>query len=299
MRGRWLEKLWILAGISLAIHLGTAAVMRLLVPPPQYPISALQSSTLQPLVAVSPQPEFESAIIPPADTQFGETEASGDSIATLDLPDRSTSPDPRDFEQAWTSRRPSLPAQTQSGQSSKKAGALVPSGMSTELPAMSPKLVGKGGAALAKPPIQLPEVPATGDGNVAEGSEGDSQERAAQARSADGEPAPSGQSDLDPFANAEGISLVGGTKARKGRELRFARPRVDLAFRAAFTRLSDGRMFVAFRITTDARGNPRDVEILRSSGSADIDESLRLAVYSSWFGGKMPDTFDFVIGLYE
>ena len=276
-------------------------VIELLVPPPRYAVASLRPTTGQPLIVVSPPEEIPTPVEPKPDPQFGEKDGEGESISTLDLPEPAQSPKPHEFEQAWTSRLPSVSTLAQEEQSAKKSTALVPSGLSTDLPAMSPRTIGKGDSKVEAIESDRPVDEKASDGKTTDGMQDDREGDAkpAQPTAAETDPAPRGESDLDQFADAEGISLLGGTKARKGRELKFARPRVDLAFRAAFTRLSDGKMFVAFRITTDEKGSPRNVEILHSSGSEDIDDSLRLAVYSSWFGGKMPDTFDFVIGLYD
>ncbi len=111
------------------------------------------------------------------------------------------------------------------------------------------------------------------------------------------EPAPVAPSDSDAFSKIDRVdSQFGSVKSRDGRELRLVRPRVDLAFRADATTIGR-KIDVVLDITTDATGRPRDVRIVKTSGSEVIDDAVRLAMYDSWFGGKMPDRFSFVIGI--
>ncbi len=293
---RWLERIWILAVVSLAIHLGFITVMKLLVPAPRYVIAdATTKPSIAPLIV--PMPEFPKPIEREDPNVFGEKVGEGESVASLDLPNKMQSEKPDDFEQAWLSQKPSLPTPPQTEQSSKKSSTLVPSGLQTELPAMSKEKIGKGASAVEAKPEDRPTDEQASDGEATNGTDGEDQKAAEKANATPSEPdpAPQGETDADPFAEAEGISLVGGVKARKGREIKFSRPRVDLAFRAEFTRLVNRKMRVGFRIKTDEEGWPRNVEIVQSSGSADIDESLRMALFDSWFGGKMPDEFPFVI----
>ncbi len=295
---RWLQKLPVLAAFSLIVHLAVVTVTKLLVPPPWYPpVSALATE----MIPLTPLRDPPKPVVPESELHFGEKEGEGRSINSLDLPDQARSERVYDVAQAWTTRKPAVATESQPEQQSKQAAALVPSGMATELPAMSKQAIGKGESqTTVAPPDDRPREKTASDGKSKEGTTGEDQlQKKAAAESGEVDPAPQGMSDSDQFAEAEGVSLVGGMKARKGRELRFARPRVDLAFRSAYTRVVNEGSFVAFRITTDDKGHARNVILLHSSGSSDIDDSLRLAVYESWFGGKTPDTFVFVIDLHR
>lgn len=300
---RWLEKPWLLACLALAIHLSVVAAMKLFVPRPVYAFgwhqsapaaTALTVPVVEPLKPADPPPEMEL-------DRFGEKTREGDSVASLDLPGQMQSETPHDFEQAWLRQQPVLATPSQPQESSKKSSALVPSGIQEELPVMNPKQIEKGNSPTPTPPENRPRENEARDGRATQGENGDDQKTNTEPETSKGEinPAPQGVSDVDPFAKVEGVSLVGGVKARQGREIKFTRPRVDLAFRAEFTRLAKRRMEVMFRITTDSSGRPRNVEILKSSGSEQIDESLRLALFDSWFGGKMPDEFPFAVRFYD
>ena len=282
------------------LHLSVITILRVLVPPPKYAEAAevMYAESLPPIV---PQREPPEPVVEDPNTPFGERAGEGKAINSVELPDTSRSEKPIEQEQAWSSRQPVVSAQNQQEQSSKKSAALVPSGLQSDLPAMSREKIGKGESKVEVAPQDRPTDERASDGSTNEGKQGEEQRNAEKAKSAPDaiDPAPQGPSDADAFAEAEGVSLIGNVKARKGRELKIARPRIDLAFRAAFTRLADRQMRLVFRITTDETGNPRNVEILKSTGSTDIDEAVRLAMYDSWFGGKMPDTFPFVIAFYD
>jgi hypothetical protein len=297
---RWLESPLFLMSLALAIHLCVLGAVKLFVPPLVYYGKSDPTALPAPLILPLPEPPNPAESVPERDL-FGEKIGEGDSVASIDLPDQSQSETPHDFEQAWLRQKPVVEAQMSPQQSSEKSAALVPSGLQTELPAMSPRQVAKGQSTVEAPIEKRPTDDKASDGTASDGERGDDQKTYDQPRAnaAEPNPAPQGQSDVDPFAKAEGISLVGGVKARQGREIKFSRPRVDLAFRAEFTRLAKRRMEALFRITTDASGRPRNIEILRSSGSEQIDESLRLALFDSWFGGKMPDEFPFAIRFYD
>jgi TonB family protein len=60
---------------------------------------------------------------------------------------------------------------------------------------------------------------------------------------------------------------------------------------------------ITLRVSTDAAGKVTGVEVLRSSGSNEIDQPCRVAMYEWWFepkkdslGNPVPDTFNFTIG---
>lgn len=296
---RWLERLSTLAIISLAVHLCAVTALRLFLPPPVFVAEARAVGVAPLLVARPDQPP--PPVAQPLDDQLGEKTGTGESATSLDRPDPMQSETPHEFEQAWLRQRPSVTEQDQQKESSKKSSALVPSGIQAELPAMSPNKNGKGPSRTESTPSDRPTDTKASDGVAAEGQSGKDQKtnERTEANSSPTESAPAGQTDSDAFAKVEGISLIGGTKARRGREVRLTRPRIDLAFRAEMTRLQKRRVGVVFRITTDDSGRPRNVVTLRSSGSDQIDESVRLALFDSWFGGKMPDEFSFEVRFYE
>lgn len=300
---RLFEKLWLLGAISLTLHVAGVAVTRRFVPPP--PERAAGGSTelaeaapAPPLVRLEEQPKPVEREPEPV---WGETDGEGRALNSVDLPDEARSEKVEDVAQAWTSRQPVVAAQEQPDQNASKSTALVPSGLDVDLPAMSREQIAKGESAVEAPLEDKPVAEQRHEGVAEKGEQGEdrAQERVAQATPETTDPAPQGASDSDQFADAEGVTFAGGMKARKGRELKIARPRIDLAFRSAFTRLAGNNIYVGMRITTDAKGHPSNVEVLHSSGSRDIDESVKLAMYSSWFGGKMPDRFLFSVGFRD
>lgn len=97
-----------------------------------------------------------------------------------------------------------------------------------------------------------------------------------------GDAAPQGSTDSDPFATIGSVDFrAGRTDARLGRAHRITRPRFTLAtYSEIFAR---SRPAVELGLHLDAAGHVVRVEVLRSSGSNDIDQPLVVAAYAWWF----------------
>ena len=263
-----------------------------------------------PPVIVLPPPEVET----PPPNAIGETGGVGESISTDETPSVAKSDVPPDFEQAWTRRKPvPLPPKSAEG-SPTNSDAVEPESKAKKIPPPSfGPLSVIGRAPVVAPPLEekavspndapmqpLPERKTDGDAEKTVEAP-----RASEAETATAQPTPpvvqadpakQGESDLDPFAKEESITFApGGSVAREGREVKLARPRVDLGFMADATRITGDLIAVRMDVKTDATGHPRDVRVLDSSGSAVIDDAVRLAMFDSWFGGKMPDRFPFTV----
>jgi TonB family protein len=106
----------------------------------------------------------------------------------------------------------------------------------------------------------------------------------APAPSAD--PAPQGESESDPFASIGAAEFrPGKTNVRFGRKHRITRPRIDLAGIVDSLSLRD--IDVTLQLRIDATGNVDRVRIVKSSGSASIDQACRLEAYHWWFEPRL------------
>jgi TonB family protein len=115
------------------------------------------------------------------------------------------------------------------------------------------------------------------------------------------DPAPLSDSESDPFS-VLGTAYYhdGRLSVRAGRKIRSRRPRIGLAGQVDLYQRKTAQ--ITLRVATDAAGNVTGVDILRSSGSNEIDQPCRVAMYDWWFepkkdaaGNSMPDTFNFTI----
>ena len=250
------------------------------------------------IVARHPSPAPLIAVPPPESTPIGEATGSGDAIAKVDLPNVAETRTPREIEQAWTRQKPTFAPPPPSEQASQQQaiGPTVP--LATQRPKPRPPEVSpQGTVAGAKPEPRREETLAPQDApptreQVAAG--------APKATPAKPDPAEAGPSDLDLFAKAEGVDFKpGGLEARTGRPVKLVRPRIDLGYMLDATALRGRKTTILLKIETDASGTPTHVDIVQSSGSTSIDDAIRLAMYSSHFGGKMPDAFPFGITLWQ
>lgn len=97
-----------------------------------------------------------------------------------------------------------------------------------------------------------------------------------------GDPYPQADSEVDPFSTVEAVEFRrGSTIARTGRKYRVTRPRLNLSARVDFLALS--RVEVVLRLHLDASGNVRKVDVVKSSGSNEIDQPTKIAAYDWWF----------------
>lgn len=117
-------------------------------------------------------------------------------------------------------------------------------------------------------------------------------------------PAPMSDTESDPFSRAGSVSFrPGRTDARLGRGHKLVRPR--LTTKAQLDLATVLKPVIVLKISIDNTGKVTDVEILRSSGSNEIDLPVRLAMYQSWFeprkddnGHLLPDQFPLEIRFY-
>ncbi len=110
-----------------------------------------------------------------------------------------------------------------------------------------------------------------------------------------GHTAVSSDTDSTPFANANSAHFHDGKlEGRKGRKVKTTRIQYGLAAIADYPGLTDPT--VVLGVTVDASGNVRDVIVLHTSGSDNIDQPAIRAVYNWWFepgkdkdGHPLPD----------
>lgn len=117
--------------------------------------------------------------------------------------------------------------------------------------------------------------------------------------------APRADSDSDAFSTTGAIEFrPGKVEARFGRKVKTTRPKLTLAGQYELAGLGPGTS-VVLKVRFDAAGKVTKVDILRSSGSAQIDQPCQVAVYDWWFeptknskGEPQGDVIVFSIGFY-
>lgn len=116
------------------------------------------------------------------------------------------------------------------------------------------------------------------------------------------DPAPQAETESDP------VSVQGGALFRNGKALvQFGRkhkltaPRLTLAAKTDLMQLR-GAVILVLKIQLDETGNVTNVEIFKSSGSGDIDQTCRVEAYNWWLeprrnkqGQAIPDEFLFTL----
>ena len=116
------------------------------------------------------------------------------------------------------------------------------------------------------------------------------------------DPAPMSDSESDPFSVLGSAQYRDGRlSVRAGRKVRSRRPKIGLAGQVDLYQRKAAQ--ITLRVSADATGKVTGVEVLRSSGSNEIDQPCRVAMYDWWFepkkdslGNPVPDTFNFTIG---
>jgi TonB family protein len=135
---------------------------------------------------------------------------------------------------------------------------------------------------------------------VAKSDTGDGRSPGLPQRSAD--PLPQSESDSDPFSRISGSVTIrdGRLDVRLGRKVRTTRPQLLLAGQVDIIALSNPTVVLEVHIA--AAGTVTDVRVAHSSGSNQVDEPTRLAVYNWWFepahnksGQPIPDVIFFTI----
>jgi TonB family protein len=149
----------------------------------------------------------------------------------------------------------------------------------TEPPAVAVEPV-KTEVALAVPPQPVSPPPAAGSG---------------------ADPAPQSDSESDAFSVLGSAQFRGGrVMVRSGRQVKTRRPKIGLAGMVDLAEHS--AVQVVLKVSVDATGKVTDVQVAKSSGSNEIDQPCRVAMYDWWFepkkdaaGHALPDKFQFTI----
>ena len=96
------------------------------------------------------------------------------------------------------------------------------------------------------------------------------------------DPAPISDSESDAFSTSgAAVFRNGKLEARFGRKVKTVRPRLNLA--GQYDLLSLPSPSVIMKVRADQTGRVRNVEILKSSGSGEVDQPCQLAMYEWWF----------------
>jgi TonB family protein len=115
------------------------------------------------------------------------------------------------------------------------------------------------------------------------------------------DPAIMSESESDPFARGNSVQFRDGrVEARFGRKVKTIRPHLSLAAKYDLMGMQFPRMVV--RVSVDASGNVRRVDITKSTGSDSADQEVKVALYQWWFeppkdksGGALADVVEFPI----
>ena len=124
---------------------------------------------------------------------------------------------------------------------------------------------------------------------------------APQATGTGADPAPKSDSEVDAF------SVLGSAQFRQGRvtvcsgrQVKTRRPKIGLAGQVDLSQRSTAQ--VLLKVSIDETGKVTNVEVAKSSGSNEIDQPCRVAMYEWWFepkrgpdGRAVPDVFQFGI----
>ena len=208
-----------------------------------------------------------------------------DPVGTTLRPE-SPSPDAGDTANDVAAEAISLPAPPAAAQRQSLLAdsvALLPQLPTASDPAAPPPPVVEPLPAVPVPPAPAPPVAASRGGGA--------------------DPAPLSDSESDPFSVLGSARFVNGElRVRAGRKVRSRRPKIGIAgrFDAIYSRPE-----VTLRVATDKTGKVTAVEVVRSSGSNEIDQPCRVSMYDWWFepkkdaaGNAVPDVFNFTIGFY-
>ena len=112
-----------------------------------------------------------------------------------------------------------------------------------------------------------------------------------------------GDSESDPFAKKGAVQFKrGATDIQFGRKHKIIRPRLGLAAQTDLLNLRDPVTLV-LALTLDDSGKVIRVDVLKSSGSRNLDQSCKVAAYEWWLeptkdksGKAVKDVVPFVIG---
>lgn len=115
------------------------------------------------------------------------------------------------------------------------------------------------------------------------------------------DPAPQSDSEVDPFSVLGSAQFrAGKVTVQSGRQVKTRRPKIRLAGMVDLFENSGAQ--VVLRVAVDATGKVTDAQIAKSSGSNEVDQPCRVAMYEWWFepkkdpdGRPVPDVFQFAI----
>lgn len=100
--------------------------------------------------------------------------------------------------------------------------------------------------------------------------------------SGSGDIAPAADSDSDPFSSVGAVEFrAGKVVAHFGRKVKTVKPRLSLA--GQYDLMSLPNPAVVVKISVDNTGRVRDVKVVKSSGSSEVDQPCQLAIYDWWF----------------
>ena len=121
------------------------------------------------------------------------------------------------------------------------------------------------------------------------------------AAGAGADPAPKSDSESDAFSVLGTVEFrAGRVTVRSGRQVKTRRPKIGLAGMVDLAH--SRRAQVELKVAVDESGKVTNVDVARSSGSNEIDQPCRVAMYDWWFepkkdaaGRAVPDVFQFTI----
>ena len=124
---------------------------------------------------------------------------------------------------------------------------------------------------------------------------------AKQATGTGADPAPKSDSEVDAFSVLGSAQFrEGRVTVRSGRQVKTRRPKIGLAGQIDLSQRSTSQ--VLLKVAIDETGKVTNVEVAKSSGSNEIDQPCRVAMYEWWFepkrtadGRAVPDVFQFGI----
>jgi TonB family protein len=113
--------------------------------------------------------------------------------------------------------------------------------------------------------------------------------------------APQSDSEVDAFSVLGSADFRDGrVTVRAGRQVKTRRPKIRLAGIVDLTDRATPQ--VVLKVAVDPTGKVTDVEVVKSSGSNEVDQPCRVAMYDWWFepkkdaaGKAVPDVFRFTI----
>jgi TonB family protein len=115
------------------------------------------------------------------------------------------------------------------------------------------------------------------------------------------DPAQKSDSEVDAFSVLGSAEFRDGrVTVQSGRQVKTRRPKIRLA--GMIDMVQGFTASVVLKVAVDATGKVTDVDVVRSSGSNEIDQPCRVAMYEWWFepkkdarGRPVPDVFKFTI----